>query len=139
MINSMVLQGRLTKDVELRHTQSGTAVASFTVAWSEKYKEQERKLFLNCVAWGGTAEFLSKYFSKGDQLIVDGKLTMRDWEDSNGNKRTATELTVTEVHFAGSKNTTANLAPNTANLAPNVVCDEPEFEEISVDDGELQF
>lgn len=132
MLNSTIIQGRLTKDVELRHTQSGTAVASFTVAWSEKYKEQERKLFLPCVAWSGTAEFVSKYFSKGDQLIVDGYLTTRDWTDQNGNKRQTTELTVREVHVAGSKNTTQD-------TAPNVVCDEPEFEEITMDNGTLPF
>ena len=133
MLNSVVIQGRLTKDVELRHTQSGTAVASFVLAWSKKYKEQERKLFLPCVAWSGTAEFVSKWFSKGDQLIVDGYLSTRDWQDSNGNKRQTIELTVTEVHFAGSKNS------GTQTAAPMVECDEPQFEEITMGDGSLPF
>lgn len=139
MLNMTVIQGRLTKDVELRHTQSGTAVASFTVAWSEKYKEQERKLFLPCVAWSGTAEFISKYFSKGDQIIVDGYLTTRDWQDQNGNKRQATELTVDKAHFAGAKSQSDNTAFPVAQSAPIVEADEPEFEEITLDDEPLPF
>lgn len=132
MLNKVVLQGRLTKDVELRHTQSGKAVASFTLAWSEKYQDQERKLFLPCVAWGGTGEFVCKWFRKGDAIIVEGKLSTRDWTDSKGNNRQTIELTVTEVHFAGKKEPTTD-------SAPVVECDEPEFEEISMDDGDLPF
>lgn len=130
MLNMTVIQGRLTKDVELRHTQSGTAVASFTVAWSEKYKEQERKLFLPCVAWSGTAEFISKYFSKGDQIIVDGYLTTRDWTDQNGNKRQATELTVNKAHFAGSKSTTESTTAFSATPTNENTSTVAEFEEI---------
>lgn len=139
MLNLTVIQGRLTKDVELRHTQSGTAVASFTVAWSEKYKEQERKLFLPCVAWSGTAEFISKYFSKGDQIIIDGYLTTRDWTDSNGNKRQTIELTVDKAHFAGAKSQSDSTAFPVAQSAPIVEADEPEFEEIMLDDEPLPF
>lgn len=133
MLNKTIIQGRLTKDAELRHTQSGTAVASFTVAWSEKYKEQERKLFLPCVAWSGTAEFVSKYFSKGDQIIIEGYLSTRDWTDQNGNKRQTIELTADKVHFAGSKNS------GTQTAAPVVECDEPVFEEIDLNNSELPF
>ena len=133
MLNKVVLQGRLTKDVELRHTQSGKSVASFTIAWSEKFQDQERKLFLPCVAWGGTGEFISKWFNKGEQIIVEGRLTTRDWTDSNGNKRQTIELTVIEAHFAGKKDT------HTEPSAPIVECDEPEFEEITMDDGDLPF
>ena len=133
MLNMTVIQGRLTKDVELRHTQSGTAVASFTVAWSEKYKKQERKLFLPCVAWSGTGEFVSKYFSKGDQIIIEGKLNTRTWTDSNGNNRSVIELTADKAHFAGSKNS------GTQTTAPIVECDEPVFEEITLDDEPLPF
>lgn len=127
MLNSTIIQGRLTKDAELRHTQSGTAVASLTVAWSEKYKEQKRELFLPCVAWGGTGEFISKYFTKGDQIIVEGKLSTREWTDSNGNNRRVTELTVEKAHFAGKKE------------APAPIEEAPEFEEIAMDDGDLPF
>lgn len=102
-LNRTTLQGRLTRDVELRSTKSGAPVASFTIAWSEKYKEQERKLFLPCVAWKSTAELLSRYFKKGSELVVEGALTSRQWEDKNGNKRETVELTVDRVHFCGSK------------------------------------
>ena len=103
MLNKAVIQGRLTKDPELRTTQSGTPVASFTIAWSEKYKEQERKLFLNCVAWSGNAEFVSKYFRKGAEAVVEGTLGSRAWEDRDGNKREVIELTADRIHFCGPK------------------------------------
>lgn len=103
MINKMIIQGRLTKDVELRHTQSGVAVASFTVAWSEKRNNSENKLFLPCVAWRNSAEFASKYFSKGQEVVVEGKLTSRKWTDKEGNNRETVELTVDQLHFCGGK------------------------------------
>lgn len=118
MINSTILQGRLTRDPELRHTQSGKAVASFTVAWSEKYNETERKLFLPCVAWGGTAEFLCKYFKKGSALAVGGKLTTRAWKDKDGNSRETTELTVSQVHFTEGKKDAVNDPAPFGNFAP---------------------
>ena len=132
MLNSMILQGRLTKDVELRHTQSGTAVASFTVAWSETYKGQERKLFLPCVAWGNNGEFISKYFSKGDQIVIEGQLNTRTWTDKDGNNRSVIELTAERVHFSGSKNS------GTQTAAP-VADDAPELEEITMDNEDLPF
>lgn len=104
MLNKMMIQGRLTKDVELRHTQSGVAVASFTVAWSEKRGENEQKLFLPCVAWRNSAEFASKYFGKGQECVVEGKLTSRKWTDKDGNNRETVELIVDQLHFCGSKN-----------------------------------
>lgn len=105
MLNKMTLQGRLTRDPEYRKTPGGTDVASFTVAWSEKYKETERKLFLPCVAWGGNALFLCQYFVKGSEIIVEGGLTSRKWQDKGGNNRESIELTVERMHFAGSKQT----------------------------------
>lgn len=103
MVNKAIVQGRLVKDPDLRRTDSGTAVCSFTVAWSEKVKDRENKLFLNCVAWQGTAELLCKYFTKGKELVVEGKLGTRKWQDRDGNDRTSTELTVDRVHFCGKK------------------------------------
>lgn len=103
MVNKVVIHGRMVRDVELRRTASGTAVASFTVAWSEKYKETERKLFLPCVAWGNNAEFASKYFQKGAELVAEGYLTSRQWQDKNGNNRETIELTVDRLHFCGGK------------------------------------
>lgn len=102
-LNKTVIQGRLTRNVELRCTQAGTSVASFTVAWSERYKDTERQLFLPCVAWRGTAEMLSQYFRKGSELVVEGSLSSRKWTDKNGNDRETVELAVDRVHFCGPK------------------------------------
>lgn len=103
MLNHATIQGRLTRDPELRQTQNGTPVAGFTVAWSEKYKETEQKLFMPCVAWGKQGEFVSNYFVKGQETIVEGKLITRKWEDKNGNNRETVELIVDRIHFCGSK------------------------------------
>ena len=105
MLNRMTLQGRLTKDVDLRQTTSGTNVASFTVAWSEKFGEAERKLFLPCIAWNKSAVFVSQYFMKGSEIIVEGSLGSRKWTDSEGKDRETIELTVEKIHFAGGRQT----------------------------------
>lgn len=102
-INKTIIQGRLTKDVELRSTQSGKPVCGFTVAWSEKVKETEQKVFMPCVAWNAQAEFISKYFSKGQECVVEGKLVSRQWQDKNGNNRETIELIADRVHFCGPK------------------------------------
>jgi single-strand DNA-binding protein len=132
MLNYMVLQGRLTRDPELRNTQSGTPVCSFTVAWSEKYKETETKLFLNCTAWRGTGEMVSKYFSKGKEIIVEGKLDTHEWTDKDGSKRSTNEMVVDRVHFCGPKDGggSAPAAPYDAHS---------DFPEIGEEDGELPF
>lgn len=108
MLNRTTIQGRLTRDPEFKQTDTGTAVATFTVAWSEKYKDKEIKLFLPCVAWGNNAMFLCQYFVKGSEIIVDGKLTSRKWQDKEGNNRESIELTVERMHFAGSKQATTD-------------------------------
>lgn len=102
-INKTIIQGRLTKDVELRSTQSGKSVCGFTVAWSEKVKESEQKVFMPCVAWNAQAEFISKYFSKGQECVVEGKLVSRQWQDKQGNNRETIELIADRVHFCGPK------------------------------------
>jgi single-strand DNA-binding protein len=130
MLNYMVLQGRLTRDPELRNTQSGTPVCSFTVAWSEKYKETETKLFLNCTAWRGTGEMVSKYFSKGKEIIVEGKLDTHEWTDKEGSKRSTNEMVVDRVHFCGPKD--GNVAGSPANVSAGEFTEEP-------DDGEFPF
>ena len=125
MLNKAIIQGRLTKDPELRTTQSGTSVASFTVAWSEEYNGNEKKLFLNCVAWKNAAEMLAKFFSKGKEIVVEGTLGSRSWEDKDGNKREVIELTADRIHFCGPKESKPIAAPSG-------------YEEI-VDDGDLPF
>ena len=103
MVNKVVLQGRIVREVESRTTGAGVTVASFTVAWSEKYKETETKCFLPCTAWRTTGEFIQKYFTKGQEILVEGSLSTREWEDKDGNKRSTIELTVEKAHFCGSK------------------------------------
>lgn len=103
MMNRMMLQGRFCADPELRRTNSGTAVASFRLAWSETVKERETQLFLPCVAWGSTGEMICKYFRKGKEVLVEGRMSTRSWEDQSGQKRSTTELTVERVHFCGPK------------------------------------
>ena len=106
MLNKIILMGRLTRDPELRRTQSGTAVASFTLAVDRDYKPQdgERETdFIDIVAWRGTAEFVSKYFTKGRMAVVEGRLQVRDWTDKDGNKRRSTEVVADNVYFGDSK------------------------------------
>lgn len=103
MINCTILQGRLTADPEIKNAGE-TKVCNFTVANSKTYKDKEKKVFLRCVAWGNTAEFIGKYFKKGQEIVVKGSLETREWKDNDGNNRSSTELYVEEVSFCGSKN-----------------------------------
>ena len=130
MINKVTLQGRLTADPELKQTQSGVPNVFFTVAWSEKYKEVEKKCFLPCKAWRGTAEFLSKYFAKGQELIVAGKLSTEEWTAQDGSKRSQNVLDVEEIHFCGPRRDGASQNPGAASATSAA----PQFETVSDDD-----
>ena len=102
--NKAIISGRLTDDVQLKKTTSGTSVCSFTLAVNRKTKGEEQKTdFINCVAWRLSAEFISKWFQKGSAIMVTGSIQTRSWQDNNGNKRYATEVVVDEVHFVDSK------------------------------------
>lgn len=104
MVNHAVIQGRMIRDCELSHTKSGLEVLGFTVAWSEKYKETERTLFMKCRAWRQTAVFIDKYFhNKGSEILLEGSLETEKWTDNNGQNRSETVLTVDKVHFCGKK------------------------------------
>ena len=107
MLNHIVIMGRLVRDPELRRTGSGVAVASFRVAVDRDFAPKdggERKAdFIDCVAWRQTGEFISKYFTKGRMIVVDGRLEMRDWTDKDGNKRTSAEVVVANAYFGDSK------------------------------------
>lgn len=102
MINSVVLIGRLTRVPDLRQTDKGTPVCNFSVAVDNGYGENKKTDFINCVAWKGTAEFISKYFAKGQMIALTGRISTRTWED-NGATRYATEVYVREVDFCGGK------------------------------------
>lgn len=102
MVNEVIYQGRLTKDPELKSTQSGISTLLFNVAWSNKYKDVETKCFLLCRAWKQTAEFISTYFKKGQEIIIVGHLETQKWDDD----KEVTLCMVDRAHFAGSKATT---------------------------------
>ena len=103
-VNHLVFQGRLTKDLEKRTTQSGIDNVQFTLAWSEKYKENERKCYMRCKAWRNTATFLDRYFhDKGTEMLVEGSLETEEWTDKDGNNRSQVVLNVDKVHFCGRK------------------------------------
>ena len=110
-LNKVVLGGRLTNDVELKQTPSGVSVCSFSIAVNRKYsKEGEQQAdFINCQAWRGTAEFISKYFRKGSSICITGAIQTRSWQDQQGNKHYATEVVAEEAMFVDSKgeNTTS--------------------------------
>ena len=106
MLNVVIIMGRLTKDPEIRRTDSGKAVASFSLAVDRDYapKGGEKETdFLDCVAWEGTAEFIEKYFKKGSMLALQGRLQKRSWTDKEGNKRYTTEAVANQVWFGESK------------------------------------
>ena len=106
MLNKIILMGRLTRDPELRKTQSGTAVASFSLAVDRDYKDQSGEKetdFIDVVAWRNTAEFVSKYFTKGRMAVVEGRLQIRDWTDRDGGKRRSAEVVAENVYFGDSR------------------------------------
>ena len=107
MLNHIVIMGRLARDPELRHTQSGVAVASFRLAVDRDFKDKntgERATdWIDVVAWRQTGEFVSRYFTKGRMAVVEGRLQMRDWTDKDGNKRTSAEVVADNVYFGDSK------------------------------------
>ena len=132
MLNKISLMGRMTRDPELRHTQSGIAVASFALA-VERQKSQDGSKqtdFIDCTAWRNTAEFAAKYFTKGRMAVVAGRLQIRDWTDKEGNKRRSPQVVVEELYFADSKRDAAQAEP---------VTPENQFSELPDEDGELPF
>ena len=150
MLNRIILMGRLTRDPELRRTQSGTAVTSFSLAVDRDFKSQngdKETDFIDIVAWRSTAEFVSKYFTKGRMAVVEGRLQIRDWTDKDGNKRTSAEVVADNVYFGDSKRDGASdggYAPAysaPAGRAPMMAPSDghSDFAEIGEEDGELPF
>ena len=153
MLNQIVLMGRLTRDPELRYTQSQTPVASFRIAVDRDYSSRDggekQTDFIDIVAWRQQAEFVTKYFTKGSMVIVTGRLQMRDWTDRDGNKRTSAEVVADRVMFGESKRSRDDNAPpprgesgnsNRGNSqsfdnAPSASA----FSELSDTDGEMPF
>ena len=141
MLNKIIIMGRLTRDPELRRTGSGTAVTSFSLACDRDFKSQSGDKdtdFFDVVAWKNTAEFVSKYFSKGRMALVDGRLQIRDWTDKAGNKRTTAEVVAENVYFADSKRSESNEnQKENFNALSGRLSDD--FVPISEEDGEIPF
>lgn len=136
--NRAILGGRLTSDVELKSTNSGTNVATFCIAVNRRGAKdgQQQTDFINCAAFKERAELISKFFHKGSSICVVGNIQTRSWTDNNGNKRNTTEVVVDEVYFVDSK------SDNTASTPSAYMPDaykSPSFEESNGDDDNLPF
>ncbi len=143
MLNSCTLMGRIVRDPELKHTGSGIAVTSFTIAvdrdFSGKDSGEKETDFVDIVAWRNTAEFVSKYFAKGRMAVVSGRLQMRKWTDKDGNKRTSAEVVAENVYFADSKkeqSENGSYAQQPSAPVPDVPGN---FAMLNDDDSELPF
>ena len=145
MLNRAIIMGRLTRDPEMRTTQSGTSVCSFTLAVDRDFKDKDSGEkgvdFIDVVAWRGTAEFVCKYFSKGRMAVAEGRLQIREWKDKDGNNRRTAEIVAENVYFGDSKNSDGGNAHN--NSAPAYGYGAPAgggFQNIADDsDGDLPF
>ena len=138
MLNVVAIMGRLVRDPELRQTQSGKDVASFTIACDRNRKEAPAD-FVPVTAWDKTAQFVCRYFRKGSLIAVDGRLQSRQYQDKNGNNRTAIEIVANNVHFAG-KNEQPKPGFQPAGSAPDVqVSDSGQDYEVIDESEDLQF
>ena len=155
MLNKIFLQGRLVADPELRHTPSGVAVATFRLAVDRDFKDREtgekKADFINVVVWRQTAEYVSRFFTKGRMAIVEGRLQIRDYNDRDGNRRTIAEVVSDNVYFGdsrkdgegggysapGATSSSPYASAPSGGYAPTSYSDQ--FSEIGDDDGELPF
>ena len=144
MLNTITVMGRLTRDPELRHTGSGVAVASFTIACESDFKDKEgnrKTIFIDCVAWRSAGEYVSKYFTKGRMAIVKGQLDIRDWTDKDGNKRKSAEIVAENVYFGDSKKEDSGSYGGTMGsyAAPAYQQPSSDFALVEDDDAQLPF
>ena len=150
MLNHITIMGRLTRDPELRYTQSQTPVASFTLAVDRDFGGRDggekQTDFIDCVAWRQTAEFVSKYFQKGSMAVVSGRLQIRDWTDREGGKRRSAEVVVDNIYFGESKRreggemrSDSRPAYQSSNEGVSPGMGASAFSELGDDDGELPF
>ena len=148
MLNRIILMGRLTRDPELRHTQTGTAVASFSLAVDRDFRNRDSGEkgvdFIDVVAWRNTAEFVSKYFTKGRMAVVEGRIQIRDWTDREGGKRRSAEVVADNIYFGDSKRDGETGGASFSRPAAPADYGMPpvggdQFAELADDDGELPF
>lgn len=136
--NEVLLGGRLTADPELKTTQSGTSVTSFSIAVNRGYKGKDggdvQVDFLDCQAWKETAEFISKYFVKGSSIFVKGSLQKRQWTDKDGGKRYSTEVVVSKAYFVDSKGEADTQQKGQPAYIPDAYKSSPSFEEMAGDE-----
>ena len=141
MLNHITIMGRLTRDPEMRSTQSGVAVASFTLAVDRDFGGRDggekQTDFIDCTAWRHTAEFVSKYFTKGRMAVVSGRLQIDNYTDNDGNKRKAAKVIADNIYFGDSKKdgATGGQSDEAASFTPAP----SDFVPVNVDDGELPF
>lgn len=139
MLNHITLMGRIVRDIELRRTNSGKAVASFTVAVDRNFSQGDQKEtdFIDCVAWQKTGEFVDKYFSKGGMIVVAGRLQIRSWNDKDGNKRRSAEVVADNVYFGESKSqeSRGTQAPSYGGYTPPA----NDYAMLDDDDAQLPF
>ena len=134
MINKVILMGRLTRDPEMRHTNSGTPITTFSLAINSGYGENQRTDFVNCLAWNKTAEFVTKYFTKGKMIVIaDGRISTRSWETQDGKRAYATEVVAKEVSFGETKS-----SQQTATQQP-MQDDDDDFTPLDEEDDDLPF
>jgi len=147
-MNQIVIMGRLTRDPELRHTPNGVAVASFTLAvdrgFTPKDGGERQTDFIDVVAWRNTAEFVSKYFTKGQMAAVTGRLQIRDWTDKDGNKRRSAEVVADNIYFTESKRSRETSYSHSEmkddlSAGYSTPVESSDFAELDMDDGELPF
>lgn len=139
MLNNITIMGRLTREPEIRRTQSGTAVASFSIACERDFGNNgERETdFFDCVAWKGTADFIGKYFTKGSMIVINGRLQSRSWTDKDGRNRKTVEIWANSVYFGESKKPAGTSGrPDSAPAYPTPASD---FAMIDDEDSELPF
>ena len=143
-MNKVILMGRLTRDPEMRQTQSGVNVCSFSIAVNRRFAKegQQNADFINCTAWRQQAEFICKYFAKGSMISVVGNLQSRSWENQEGKKQYATDVVVDEVYFTGSKAEThtagdGGFAPQTKDAFADI--DTMGFQAIDGSEDDLPF
>lgn len=151
MLNKVILMGRLTAAPELKQTPNGVSVTSFSIAVERNFADKNGSRqtdFINIVAWRQTAEFITRFFSKGSMIALEGSIQTRNYEDKNGNKRTAFEVIAEQVYFTGSKSETGTRSDYSQNFPAPEAFQEPqkgssfsvgEFEEIDTDDSDLPF
>ena len=148
-MNQIIIMGRMTRDPELRHTPNGVSVASFTLAvdrgFTPKDGGERQTDFIDVVAWRNSAEFVSRYFTKGQMAAVVGRLQIRDWTDKEGNKRRSAEVIADNIHFTESKKSRESgyssngIGDSKDDLSYASPVAPSDFSEIDMDDGDLPF